>query len=106
MFGVSTVTDSTMGRLFQFLKLIAQTPRYNPLRLMNANKSVFGVNFGHMWNESDKLFGWVQELLKGVEQGWVRPHVDRSFAFEQAGEAHASIEARKNIGNVVLLTGA
>jgi hypothetical protein len=44
-----------MGRLFQFLKLIAQTPRYNPLRLMNANKSVFGVNLGHMWNESDKL---------------------------------------------------
>ena len=30
---------------------------------------------------------------KGVEQGWVRPHVDRAFLFEQAGEAHAYIEA-------------
>jgi hypothetical protein len=48
MFGVSTVTDSTMGRLFQLLKLVAQTPKYNPLRLMNANKSVFGVNLGRM----------------------------------------------------------
>ena len=105
MFGVSTVTDSTMGRLFQFLKLVLQTPRYNPLRLMNANKSVFGVNLGHMWNERGKLGGWMQEILKGVEQGWVRPHVDRSFAFEQAGEAHAYIEARRNIGKVVLLAG-
>ena len=105
LFGVSTVTDSTMGRLFQFIKLVAQTPRYNPLRLMNANKSVFGVNLGHMWNERDKLGGWMQEILQGVEQGWVRPHVDRTFALEQAGEAHAYIEARKNIGKVVLVTG-
>lgn len=105
MFGVSTVTDSTMGRLFQFIKLIAQTPRYSPLGLMNANKSVFGVNLGHMWNERDKIGGWMQEILKGVEEGWVRPHVDRAFPLERAGEAHAYIEARKNIGKVVLVTG-
>jgi NADPH:quinone reductase-like Zn-dependent oxidoreductase len=105
MFGVSTVTESTMGRLFQFIKLIAQMPWYNPLGLMNANKSVFGVNLGHMWNERDKISGWMQKILKGVEEGWVRPHVDRAFLFEQAGEAHAYIEARKNIGKIVLVTG-
>ena len=104
MFGVSTVTESTMGRLFKFIKLIAQMPWYNPLGLMNANKSVFGVNLGHMWNEIDKMSGWMQTILKGVEEGWVRPHVDRTFRFEQAGEAHAYIEARKNIGKIVLVT--
>ena len=103
MFGVSTVTESTMGRLFKFIKLIAQMPWYNPLGLMNANKSVFGVNLGHMWNEIDKMSGWMQTILKGVEEGWVRPHVDRTFRFEQAGEAHAYIEARKNIGKIVLV---
>ena len=105
MFGVSTVTESTMGRLFKFIKLIAQMPWYNPLGLMNANKSVFGVNLGHMWNEIDKMSGWMQTILKGVEEGWVRPHVDRTFRFEQAGEAHAYVEARKNIGKIVLVTG-
>jgi NADPH:quinone reductase-like Zn-dependent oxidoreductase len=105
MFGVSTVTESTMGRSFQFIKLIAQMPWYNPLGLMNANKSVFGVNLGHMWNERNKIGGWMQKILKGVEEGWVRPHVDRTFLFEQAGEAHAYIEARKNIGKIVLVTG-
>ena len=104
LFGVSTVTDSTMGRLFQFIKLIAQTPRYNPLKLMNANKGVFGVNLGHMWNERDKIGTWMQEILTGVENGWVRPHVDRTFPLERAGEAQAYIEARKNIGKVVLTT--
>ena len=105
VFGVSTVTESKMGRPLQFAKLLTQMPWYNPLGLMNANKSVFGVNLGHMWNERDKLRGWMQDILNGVEEGWVRPHVDRTFPFEQVGEGHAYIEARKNIGKVVLATG-
>ena len=68
IFGVSTVTDSTMGRYFQFIKLLAQMPWYNPLRLMNANKSVFGVNLGHMWNERDKLAGWMQENSQRIRR--------------------------------------
>ncbi len=105
VFGVSTVTESKMGRSLQFVKLLSQMPWYNPLGLMNANKSVFGVNLGHMWNEGDKLRGWMQNILDGIEAGWVRPHVDQAFPFEQAGDAHAYIEARKNIGKIVLVTG-
>ena len=104
MFGVSTVTDSTAGKVVQFVKLLLNMPWYNPLRLMNANKSVFGVNLGHMWREREKISGWMHEILKGVEEGWIRPHVDRSFPFWHASEAHAYIEARKNIGKVVLVT--
>ena len=104
MFGVSTVTESTAGKVIQLGKLLLHTPWYNPLRLMNDNKSVFGVNLGHMWKEREKISGWMHEILKGVEEGWIRPHVDRSFSFEQAGEAHAYIEARKNIGKIVLVT--
>ena len=102
LFGVSTVTDSKMGRPFKFAKLLTQMPWYNPLGLMNANKCVFGVNIGHMWNERDKIAEWMDKILKGVDEGWIRPHVDRTFPFEMAGEAHAYIEARKNIGKIVL----
>jgi NADPH:quinone reductase-like Zn-dependent oxidoreductase len=48
----------------------------------------------------------MREALKGVHEGWVRPHVDKAFPFEQAGEAHAYIENRKNIGKVVLVPEA
>ena len=105
VFGVSAVTESKMGRFFKFAKLITQMPWYNPLGLMNANKSVFGANLGHMWNESEKMSEWMKHILKGVDDGWVRPHVDRTFPFEQAAEAHAYIEARKNIGKIILVTG-
>jgi len=32
----------------------------------------------------------------------VRHHVDKTFPFDKAAEAHAYIEARRNIGKVVL----
>ena len=51
-------------------------PFFHPLALMNANKSVFGVNLGHMWHETDMVTGWMEILLNGVAEGWVRPHVD------------------------------
>jgi len=70
---------------------------------MNANKAVFGVNVGHLWKEGPKVQGWMRELLRGVEEGWITPHVDRSFPLEEAGRAHAHMEARRNLGKVVLV---
>jgi synaptic vesicle membrane protein VAT-1 len=105
MFGVSTLTQSGMSRPLRFIKLVLQMPWYNPVMLMNGNKSVFGVNLGHLWNESEKVNKWMRQVLQGVDEGWVRPHVDKVFVFEEAGDAHAYIENRKNIGKIVLVPG-
>jgi synaptic vesicle membrane protein VAT-1 len=104
MFGVSVATTSKLPGPLRLLSLALGTPFFHPLALMNANKSVFGVNLGHMWHESDMIAGWMELLLKGVADGWVRPHVDKSFPLAQAGEAQTYIEERKNIGKVVLTT--
>jgi NADPH:quinone reductase-like Zn-dependent oxidoreductase len=45
----------------------------------------------------------MQVILDGVSRGWVQPYVDKSFSFEQVGAAHAYIEARRNIGKIVLV---
>jgi NADPH:quinone reductase-like Zn-dependent oxidoreductase len=55
-----------------------------------------------MWGEGEKVAGWTKVIMQGVGDGWVRPHVDRAFTFEQVGEAHRYIEDRKNIGKIVL----
>jgi NADPH:quinone reductase-like Zn-dependent oxidoreductase len=103
MFGLSTVTESRGAIVTRFARLLVQTPWFHPFRLMNANKAVFGVNMGHLWDEGPKVNEWMQAVLKGVEEGWVNPHVDRSFSFEEAGKAHAHIEERRNLGKVVLV---
>ncbi|MFC1848837.1 medium chain dehydrogenase/reductase family protein [candidate division CSSED10-310 bacterium] len=103
MFGVSTVTESGLSGKLRFLKIGIQMPWFNPISLMNSNKAVFGVNLGHLWSESAKVKTWFQEIIAAVQQGCYKPYVDKTFTFEEAGEAHSYIEQRRNIGKVVLV---
>jgi NADPH:quinone reductase-like Zn-dependent oxidoreductase len=102
MFGVSTATEGGLPGPLKFLPIVVGTPLFHPLPMMNSNRGVFGVNLGHLWHEGEKVRRWTTALLKGVSEGWIRPHVDKTFPLAQAGEAQAYIEARKNIGKVVL----
>ena len=103
MFGISTATESKMPGPLKLVSMAVGLPLFNPVSLMNQNRSVFGVNMGHLWHEVDKIRVWCEALLRGVDEGWVRPHIDKAFALAQAGEAQAYIEARKNTGKVVLV---
>jgi len=103
VFGMSTASASGIRGKLRALKALAQAPRFHPLSMMNRNRGVFGLNLGHMWHEGEKVAGWTREILRGVEEGWIRPHVDRAFPFDQVAAAHAYIEGRKNIGKVVLV---
>lgn len=73
VFGVSVATDSKLPGPLRLLPVVLGTPFFHPLALMNANKSVFGVNLGHLWHEPGLIAGWMATLLKGVAEGWVRP---------------------------------
>lgn len=102
MFGASTATESRLPGVLKLLGVGLGMPWFNPVALMNQNRSVFGVNLGHLWDEPLKIRGWMNALLGGVEDGWLRPHVDRVFPLAQVGDAQAHIEARRNIGKVIL----
>ncbi len=103
MFGVSAASEGFGGTL-RLLKVGLGMPWFNPVSLMDQNRSAFGVNLGHLWNEKAKLRLWAEQLLIGVDEGWIRPHVDRTFALADAGAAHTYLEERRNIGKVVLTT--
>ncbi len=103
MFGVSTASATGFKGKLNLLKAVWQTPWFHPLGLMSKNKGVFGVNLGHMWHEAEKVAEWMAVLLEGVKEGWVRPHVDKSFPFDQVRDAHTYIEERKNLGKIVLV---
>ena len=102
MFGVSSATSSKLFGPLRMLPVAFGMPFFHPIPLLNANRSVFGVNIGHMWHEPEMIASWMQTLLQGVAEGWVRPHVDKTFPLAQAGEAHTYMEKRRNIGKVVL----
>jgi NADPH:quinone reductase-like Zn-dependent oxidoreductase len=103
MFGISAVSANGLSGKLNMLKAAIQTPRFHPFALLNKNRGVFGLNLGHMWHEPEKVALWMRDILRGVEEGWVNPYVDRAFSFDEAGAAHRYLEERKNIGKVVLV---
>jgi NADPH:quinone reductase-like Zn-dependent oxidoreductase len=103
VFGMSSASASGIRGKLRVLKALAQTPKFHPLALMNRNRGVFGLNLGHMWGEGEKLADWTKEIFRGIQAGWIQPYVDRAFQFDQVKKAHSYIEARKNIGKVVLV---
>lgn len=103
MFGVSTASANGLKGKLKLVKAALQMPRFHPLGLLSKNRGVFGLNLGHMWHEPEKVAEWVQAILAGVAEGWIRPHVDKTFRFEEAGAAHSYMESRQNIGKVVLV---
>lgn len=102
MFGISAAATGGIGAKLSLAKLALRSPMFHALRLVPGNKGVFGVNIHNMYEESGKFGAWMREILRGVGDGWVRPHVDRVFPLAEAGAAHAHIEARANIGKVLL----
>lgn len=106
MFGISSAsTDSNGGikGMWNMLKTVVQMPIFHPLPLLNKNRGVYGVNIGHLWHEKEKARTWMNVLLRGVDEGWINPHVDAIFSFGEIAEAHRYIEERKNIGKVILV---
>jgi NADPH:quinone reductase-like Zn-dependent oxidoreductase len=105
MFGVSSLASGKRRNLLSLLSMLANTPwfQFNPLRLMNANKGVFGVNLGHMWGEIDRLREWGDALMELAAKGVIKPKVAASFKFDDAPKAHHFIQDRRNIGKVVLV---
>ncbi len=102
IFGVSSMVT---GRTVDLLRVgweMLTLPRWNAVGLMNANKGVFGLNALKLWDEEAVLGPVVAGIVAGVQEGWLRAHVDRTFPYDQAGKAHEHLQDRKNIGKVVL----
>ena len=104
MFGVSSAATNKTGGMFGMVSMLANMPwfQFNPLSLINANKGVFGVNVGHMWDQVDRMSGWVDQLTDLWKQGAIKPKIARTFSFNDAAMAHHFIQDRKNVGKVLL----
>lgn len=102
-FGFSAAASGNKRNLLHALSILLQVKRWSPITLMNDNKTVTGVNMGHLFGRLDLLMPQFAELVRLYEQGLIKPHVDRTFKFEEAAAAHQFIHDRKAIGKVLLV---
>lgn len=104
-FGMSSNAQSDTRSLLGLARNLAAVPwtRMNPIWLMNHNVGVCGVNMGHLWDEAERLWGWLDALLARWSEGSLRPHVHATVPFSDAAEAHRILHRRENLGKVVLV---
>ena len=101
-YGASGLAEGSRRNLLKTVWRVLRFPRFGPLALMNDNRSVAGVNLGHLWNDETLLASQVAALLGYAREGKLTPRVDRSFPLAEAAAAHRYIQDRRNIGKVVL----
>ena len=101
-FGWANMAKYGKRRMTHVVAQFSRLPWWTPVRLMHDNRGVAGVNMGHLWDERELTLEAFTAILELYVQGDIKPHVDRSFPLEQAAQAHAYIEAGKNLGKVLL----
>jgi len=101
-FGLSQASSGMTPSRLRALLAVAQLPWFHPIRLMNDNKAVIGVNLGHLWDHLDLLRREVLSLLADYDAGRIKPVVGKTFPLENAAQAHRFMQERQNVGKVVL----
>ncbi len=104
LFGFSAAAQGGRSGLWSSLGTLARVPwlRINPVRMMNDNKMVGGVNLGRMWDQGVLVARWMKALLDHAARGEISPVIDSVHPFQEAGRAHDRLELRRNVGKVLL----
>jgi D-arabinose 1-dehydrogenase-like Zn-dependent alcohol dehydrogenase len=85
------------------LRQVLAIKKWNPRTLMDDNKTISGTNMAHLFTRPDLIAPQFEALIGMYEKGEVKPHVDRSFPFAEAGAAHQYLHDRKAKGKVLLV---
>jgi NADPH:quinone reductase-like Zn-dependent oxidoreductase len=103
-FGLSAAAPAgTTRNLLHALGALLQIRRFSPRTLLDDNKTISGVNMGHLFDRLDLLTPQLHALVGLYEKGVIKPHIARTFRFDEAAAAHQFLHDRKAIGKLLLV---
>jgi len=107
MYGLSEALDqegrNVRAAVRSVLRIPTSTmPWWNPGRLLNQNRGVFGLNLLSWWRREGGMDRITAPLLADLESGRLVPLIAETFPFERVADAHRLLAERRNIGKVVL----
>jgi NADPH:quinone reductase-like Zn-dependent oxidoreductase len=101
-FGASEVQAGERRSPLRALRVVAQMPRFNPIKLMSESRSVIGLNMLTLWDAKQSLDELIDPLRAWIDDGSLRPVVAAEFRLDDGAAAHRYVHERSNIGKVVL----
>ena len=102
-FGLANASKAGKRSLLKVVGQLMRVKKYNPIDLMGDNRVVAGLNLGAMWEYEDLIQDGLVRVVDYWRAGAARPHIDSTFPFERAAEAHGQLEHARNMGKVILV---
>ena len=102
-FGLSAAATGNKRSLFNAVRQVMSVKKWSPMKLMDDNKTIGGTNMGHLFGRPDLIEEQLTALMAMYERGELKPRVDRTFTFAEAGAAHQYLHDRKAKGKVLLV---
>jgi synaptic vesicle membrane protein VAT-1 len=84
------------------LKELWSMPKYKPMSLMSANKSIMGYHLGRMQGAEEKIKRSILALEKLAKDGHISPIIDKVFTYTDSPSAHQYMQERKNFGKILI----
>jgi NADPH2:quinone reductase len=114
--GVDYIVDGVAGPMFQRnLAMIADRGRicvfgragglpepFSPLELLERSATVAGAMMTNFLRSREEVLRKIDDVWRGVQEGWLAPRVQATFPLAEAAEAHRLIEDRATTGKLVL----
>ncbi len=79
-----------------------RTPRFDPLRMTNSNRSVLAFNLSYLFRETELLAEVMGRLLGWLGEGRIVPPPVTPVPFRDVADAHRRLESGMTVGKLVL----
>lgn len=80
-----------------------RTPRFNPLDMINENKSVMAFNLSYLFDEKELLQGAFTKILGWYSEGQLRLPQIQEFPLGEVAEAHRALQSGTTMGKLTLV---
>lgn len=80
-----------------------RTPRFDPLRMVNRNRSILAFNLSYLFAETELLAETMGDLLGWLDAGRIQPPPVTPYPFAEVAAAHRAIESGETVGKLVLV---
>jgi len=106
IYGFATLLERGRGRP-NWLKLIAgyyRTPRFNPLKMTNSNKSVMAFNLSYLFDRKEAFAEAMGELMGWLEAGQITALPVKEYALDDVARAQRDLESGTTVGKLALVS--
>lgn len=79
-----------------------RTPRFSPLEMTGANRSVLSFNLSYLFDERPLFEEAMGEIFDGLDTGRLRPLQTAAIPAARVAEAHGRLESGRSVGKLVL----